>query len=296
MSDEQKLIGDGGDEPNITSSETVSLVSSHLAEDEASHLVLGTIAAHEALVYRARGLEALRKFTIQQLKPEDFHYFGKNVWLMASGVTKIIEIYGIHFDPPTYEQVWRDRYDEEKDEVIKNSHYIYRCTLTAHFWRDKRAVTVTGSASTRDPLLKIKTVNGVDIFPHPLNVNEDNIRKKAETNARARALIALGVANFTPAELQKVGLEMSKATKHTFKSKAPVSLPTSEQWEKLKSLMVEKVIGVGKDHKVHEWFPEQGLSQKNVETIISYLSKAEGEIPYDDFKTYYDSNFTKGGK
>ena len=73
-------------------------------QDESSkNLALGTQAAHESLMIRAKGLEALRKATIKSLTEDDFHLFGgTSSWLQSSGVNKISAVYGIDFTEPVF--------------------------------------------------------------------------------------------------------------------------------------------------------------------------------------------------
>ena len=241
-------------------------------------IVLGTQKAHEALIIRAQGLEALRKASIKALKPKDFHRFGDNWWLQSSGVSKISEIYGIHYEPPIFKKEWKDRWDEETQEEVKKSHYVWHCQITATFAMDNRSYTATGSASTRDPFFMRDGA-----FPHPLNVDEEDVRKKAETNARARCLIGLGIANFTPDELESAGLDTSKSTGHDYKTAAPANAPSEKQWGLLFHKMNEKVVGVDKESEIHQWIKTQKLTMKHVSGIIDMLEKLTEPMDYDAF-------------
>lgn len=246
-------------------------------------LMLGTASAHEALKYRADGLYALRRASIKALNSNDFHRFGDNWWLLSSGVSKITEIYGIHYGAPKFYKEWKDRYDEEAKETVKNSHYIIKCELSALFPMDgNRSYTTTGSASTRDPFFMRNKEH-----PHPLNVDEENVRKKAETNARARCLIGLGIANFTPDELKEAGLKTQATSGHDYKKAAPSSEPSDKQWGMLKKLIKEKIPNA--PDGLFTWLENEKPSRKEASYLIDWMMRySDGDMDYDEqFKAEY---------
>lgn len=277
------------EEPEILEGEYESNTETALAAISRGHdLVLGTEAAHKSLEYRAKGLEALRIATIRALKPKDFHSFGGNWWLQSSGVSKVSEIYGIHYDVPKFSKEWKDRFDEDRQEVIEKSHFIIKCEITAVFNLDSRSYTATGSASTRDDFFKRKDSNGVSQYQHPLNVDEEDVRKKAETNARARALIGLGIANFTPDELAQAGLDITKSTAHDYKTGAPKSEPTEKQIGFIRGLFEKKVLGINASDWF-DWFEKQKVTGSQASYLIEWLKERnDSSIDYEEqFKGEY---------
>lgn len=252
---------------------------------EKSELVLGSEVAHEVVMRRASTLKALREITLKSLSPKDFHFFGDNPWLEASGVAKVSEVFGVHFTKPIYTKEWRDRFDEETQEVIKNSHFVYLCEITAILPIDgNRSYPATGTASTRDDFYMRDKKH-----PHPLNVDEDDVRKKAETNARARCLIGLGLASYSAEELNRIGFDRSKTTGHDYKTPAPQGSPSEKQWEYLDSLIEKKVVGI-EPEKIQEFLRKPMITGKQATCLIQWLkAKADGSIDNDDqFKPNYD--------
>ena len=251
-----------------------------------SDLVLGTQAAHKALEYRAKGLEALRLASIRALSPKDFHRFGDNHWLQASGVSKLVQIYGINFTAPKFTKEWEPIKGED-GEIIERGKFVWRCEVAAYFPMDgNRAVTSTGSASSRDDFFA-KNKDGS--YKHWLDVDSEDVRKKSETNARARALIEIGIANFTPDELVQAGLDTSKSTGHDYqKSSFDKSEPTEKQMKMLFVLCGKKVQGIeGKD--LHKQIEDKKLSRAQVSNLIDWMNKyQDGAMDYEEeFKTKY---------
>jgi len=251
-------------------------------------LVLGTQAAHESLMLRAKGLEALRRASIQALKKQDFHRFGDNWWLQSSGVAKISQIYGIDYSKPTFTKEWKDWHDEENNQTLERHYYIIKCEIAAVFHIDNhRAYTAIGSASTRDPFFMRDSK-----IPHALNVDEEDVRKKAETNARARCLMGLGIANFTPDELDAAGIKKEESTGHDYKGAPPKGTPTEKQWELLDKLIREKIVGFDTEEIV-KWVhaPVQGVTGKKASFLIEWLMTFKsGACDYEEqFTAEYDA-------
>ena len=189
----------------------------------------------------------------------------------------------MHFNAPVFHKEWKARFDEETKETIEKSHFVIKCDIQAIFPIDMgRSYTATGSASTNDPFFMRGGKS-----PHPLNVDEEDVRKKAETNARARALIGLGIANFTPDELSQAGLDTSKSTSHEYKTGAPKSEPTEKQFELLDKLIGQKLSGHPSDAELQKWFRTQGLTKNQLAGIIDWM------IQYQDGAMDYEGNFQK---
>lgn len=257
-------------------------------DDSSKDLVLGTQAAHESMMLRAQGLEALRKTTIRALTRNDFHRFGDNHWLNSSGVNKICAIYGINFSEPVFSAPeWGDLPGEnEGDEVRKGAYYTIKCKMTARFRMDDRSYTTVGSASTRDPFFGMSKGKLV----HPLDVVKENVRKKSETNARAKCLIGLGLANFTPDELTSAGLDVSKSTGHVYKKAAPKGEPTEAQMKMLYAVCNKKVNGI-EGAVLVDWVKSEKLSRAQMSNLLDWLSKSDdGAIDYvNDFQKNYNA-------
>lgn len=220
-----------------------------LVRQNGNDLVLSEQSAQEKLAIRAKSLAALRKLCIQALTPDDFHMFGDNPWIEESGVSKITSIYGVSFGSPTFEgPLWRDERNEETGEIKDRGYYIYRCTMTAHFALDGRSYTATGTADTRQGFFQR---GGKRL--HPLDVDENNVMKKAETNARARCLMGLGLADFTPEELQRAKFDTDKSTGHTYKSAAPKPEPSEKQIALIQDLIGKKMDGCPSIEELMSW-------------------------------------------
>jgi hypothetical protein len=250
--------------------------------ESSNDLVLGAEKAHDRLMLRAKGLEALRTATIKALKPSDFHEFGsqgKGYWLESSGVSKVSSIYGIDYSKPVFTKEWKDWYDEEKDVILEKHYYIIKCDIEAYFRMDNRKYQGSGSASTRDPFFMRDSK-----IPHPLNVDEEDVRKKSETNARARCLMGLGLANFTKEEIVGAGMKTGDISGHEYKSDLPKGSVTDKQWGLLDKLVREKMIDINPDDLMDTFrSSKQGLVGKQVSYLIEWFMTQEKEtVEYDN--------------
>ena len=126
---------------------------------------------------------------------------------------------------------------------------------------------------------------------HPLDVDESNVMKKAETNARARCLMGLGLADFTPSELDRADFDTTKSTSHDYKKQSPKSTPTDKQLDLLKGMISKKMDGSPGTDAVMDWILEdKKFDKKQCSNLINWFFQyQDGAMDYnEEFQTKFN--------
>jgi hypothetical protein len=138
-------------------------------------------------------LEGLKLLGIRSTSPRDWCRMGDLPYLTESGCMKFAEIYGVCFSDLRVEPC---NYNDERGPVIE-----FYAFVTASY--QNRFDSESGSASTAEVLFNGK---GQDGKPRRLplsEINRTNVRKKAITNAKARATKKLLGLTFSWAEVKR---------------------------------------------------------------------------------------------
>ena len=142
---------------------------------------------------RRKILEGLKLLAIRSTSPRDWCKMGDQPYLTESGCMKFAEIYGVCFSDLRVDSV---PYNDERGPVIE-----FYAFVTASY--QNRFDSESGSASTAETFFNGK---GQDGKPRRLplsEVNRPNVRKKAITNAKARATKKLLGLTFTWEEVRR---------------------------------------------------------------------------------------------
>lgn len=132
-------------------------------------------------------LEGLKLLAIRSTAPRDWCKMGDQPYLTESGCMKFAEIYGVNFSSLRVDPV---HYTDERGPVIE-----FYAHVTASY--QQRFDSETGSASTAERFFNGKAADGKPARLPLSEINRPNVRKKAVTNAKARAVKKLLGLTFT---------------------------------------------------------------------------------------------------
>jgi len=233
---------------------------------------------------------AMRKWAIAISNPRDWVQMGEEPYLTARGCDLFANRFGISTrilrEPP------KDP-DPQSDELGKYIRYEYTVEASVIHPLTRRHVTAEriGSAETRD-----KFFNGSSRLPLT-EVNKSNVQKKAETNARTRAIKA--VLGFYPSweELQagftSAGKNISKMASVQYAGKSQTEHKSTkvhdEIWQMLKemsggdleiasNLLYGYTKFEGKDGKEHGCRSLKKLSEKWARSTLPKVREAYQEF------------------
>jgi hypothetical protein len=161
----------------------------------------------EQIKQAEESVEAIKKIKLLALRvttPHDWVDMGGKPYLAETGCMKIARLFGVSFTDLTVEEVKRT----EGSTTV----YRYIATCTARF--NGGSLEVEGAASSDDDFFSMR--NGERLPIQDINLN--NIRKKATTNAQSRALKKiLGLGGLTWEDVRGAGVEKSATASVRYK-------------------------------------------------------------------------------
>lgn len=151
-------------------------------------------------------LDKAVRIALRRTRPQDWVKMGDKFYLEASGVEKIRGVFGLYF---------RDRVVVRED--MPDGTYAYICSgiagckLLDGLFGESITVDIEGARSSGDAFFAKQ-----DREPDPMD-----IRKSAYANFIVRASkTLLGLGNYTEADLQEMGVSISKVTRVEYKKGA----------------------------------------------------------------------------